>query len=337
MFTPENKIKILGKIETNEPLTQGELDSIYLCTRCGACNDMCPMDIDIAGIVQHCRSLLAKQGREPEKTTHIARNIMTKYNPQGLEEEDRCALWVTDDLRLSDESSTAYMAGCWVAFKNVQIAQDTVRLLNACDVTPRIVPEERCCGLFLIDNGHLDEAREYAREYTEYLESLGFEQLLVSCPGCYNVLNNIYPELYRAPKYKIVQTIEYFKELHDRGILELGNAGRTVMIKDTCHMKEQFDNARALLKAAGYEILDPFEKSRFCCGAPAGMKPNYPEISNAVGKYSLDRIGDAECVATYCPFCMHHFDGVREAYDMKVSIEDIASLLLHSMDPRPSE
>jgi glycerol-3-phosphate dehydrogenase subunit C len=332
VFDPEHKIKLLKKVEDNEPLSQEEIDSIYLCTRCGACNDVCPVDIDISGIVQYERSLLAKQGREPEKTTHITNNILTKYNPKGLDNEDRASLWATEDLQFSDTDPVGYMAGCWVAFKNAHIAQDTVRLLNECGVTPRLIPDERCCGLFVIDNGHLEEAREYAKSYTDYLESLGIKRLLVSCPSCYNVLANMYPDLYREPKYEVVHTIEFFKELYDAGKLEFNKKeeGR-VMLKNACSLKGQFDKAQELLEAAGYEVFDPFDQKVFCCGAPAGVKPNYPEISNAIGRFALDKREDAMCVATYCPFCMHHFDGVREAHQIETPIEDLASLLWKSM------
>ncbi|RZN50537.1 (Fe-S)-binding protein [archaeon] len=331
IFGPEHKIKLLAKIEANGQLSQEEIDSIYLCTRCGVCNDVCPVDIDIYNIVQYERSLLAKQGREPDKTKHITNNILTKYNPKGLDNEERESMWVTDDLEFSDDSSLGYMAGCWVAFKNPHIAQDTVRLLNTSGVKPRLIPDERCCGLFVIDNGHLEEARDYAKSYTDYLESLGIKRLLVSCPSCYNVLNNLYPGLYRKPKYEVVHAIAYFKELYDAGKLDFNNMGEKVMIKDACPMKDHYDMARELLDAAGYSVFDPFDKKGFCCGAPAGVKPNYPEISNAIGKYSLDKRGDATSVVTYCPFCMHHFDGVREAYDIETPIEDIASLLWRAM------
>lgn len=331
VYSPDNKIKLLTKVENNEPLDKDELDSIYLCTRCKACDDVCPSNIDITGIIQYERSLIAKQGREPQKTSHISNNISTKYNPKGLDNEGRMASWVTEDLEFSDDPSLAYMAGCWVAFKNIGIAQDTIRILNACGIKPKILSEELCCGLFLIDNGHMDEAKELAKKYTLYVESQGVKRLLVSCPSCYGVLKNVYPLLYREPKYEVVHALEFFKNLYDEGKIQFNKESGTVMLKDACPMVAMYDIPRELLGEIGFKFTEPFNKERFCCGAPAGVKPNYPEIANKIAAVSFDKAGDSDKIVTYCPFCLHHFDGVKEEMNINMPVEDISHIIWEAM------
>lgn len=58
-FTPQGKIQSLAKIIAGEKLTQDELDNVYLSTRCGACDDVCPVSIPITDIIQYERELLA--------------------------------------------------------------------------------------------------------------------------------------------------------------------------------------------------------------------------------------------------------------------------------------
>jgi len=332
IYTPDNKIRQLEKIEKNEELTQDEYDTVYLCSRCGACNDVCPEGIDIYGIIQYERKLLADQGREPDKTKHISNNIFTKYNPKGMDIPDRLALWGADDLEFSEDSDMAYMAGCWVTLKNVSIAQDTVRILNACGIRPKVLDGERCCGLFMIDNGHMEDIKKYAKEYTDYIESQGVKKLLVSCPACYNVMKNMYSELYREPKYEVISAVDLFKQLYDEGKIKLKKSSGKVSIRDACPLKDIFDKPRELLNAMGYEIDEPFDGEVFCCGAPAGVKPNYPEISNAIGKVLLDRAKGNDCIVSYCPFCLYHIDSIKESENIDMPTLDLANLIWKNME-----
>jgi len=333
LYSPKHKIAQLEKIANGEELSQDEYDTVYLCTRCGVCNDVCPVDIDLAGIIQHERGLLTRQGREPEKTAHIANNILTSYNPKGEKNEHRNDLWITEDLKLDPESKIAYMAGCWIAFKNVDIARDTVRILNACGITPRAIEEERCCGLFLVDNGYLDEMKEYAKSFTDYLESLGIEKIITSCPGCYIILGKAYESLYRKPSYEVVHAMDVFEQLYDDGKMKIKKQHGIVSLKDACPMKDMFDVPRKLLGAMGKDVQEIKGETTFCCGAPAGAKPNYPELSGKIGKVSLDRSSNTDTMVTYCSFCKHHFDGIKDAEGItSPEVKDIASVLWECLD-----
>ncbi len=333
LYSPHHKIAQLEKIAKNEALTKDEYDTVYLCSRCGVCNDVCSEGIDLMGIIQYERGLLAKQGREPEKTTHISHNIMTSYNPKGVENDNRNDLWITDDLRLSPNGKTAYMAGCWVALKNVEIARDTVRILNACGIEPRAIEGERCCGLFLVDNGHIDEMKAYAKSYTDYLESLGIEKIITSCPACYHIMGKAYASLYRKPSYEVVHVLEVFKQLYDEGKITFKKGSGSVSLKDACPMKEMFDIPRALLKSAGKDVQEIKGETVFCCGAPAGAKPNYPELSEKIGKVSLERSSNTDTLVTYCAFCKHHFDGIKDKHDIPSPVvKDISSVIWECME-----
>jgi len=330
IYTPDSKIKLLSKIAGGEELEKDEFDTIYLCTRCGVCDDVCPEDIPISDIIQHERELLAKQGREPERTKHIVSNILEKKNPGGFDNSKRMD-WITEDLKLSKDSDIGYMAGCWVAFKHPEIAQATIRVLNSCGIEPRIMEEEQCCGLFVIDNGHLDEAREHAKNYVDYIESLGIKQLIVSCPACYGVLKFQYPKLYRNTKFEVLASIEVFKKLIEEGKLKPKQIDGMATLKDACPLRHMYDVPRSILASMGVEMKEMFNKQTICCGAPAGVKPNYPEIADAIGMLHLQKASEmSSLMVTYCPFCQYHLEGVSQKSDVKVPMKDIAVLLEES-------
>jgi len=113
------------------------------------------VDIPITDIIQYERQLLAEQEREPAKTTGISKNIIERNSPGGMDPSTRFD-WVTDDLEIAEKPDIAYMTGCWIAHSQPDIARSTIRLLNHVGSKPMLLKDEKCCGLFLIDNGHLD-------------------------------------------------------------------------------------------------------------------------------------------------------------------------------------
>ena len=330
-FTPQGKIDVLGKVLMNEELTQDEFDNIYLSTRCGACDDVCPMNIPITDIIQYERELLAKAGKEPAKTTAISGNIINHNSPGSMDPATRFD-WITDDLELAESSDIAYMAGCWVAHSQPQIAQATIRLLNHAGIRPMILKEEKCCGLFLIDNGNLDQAAEHAKKYVDYIESLGVKKLVASCPGCYLVLKNEYAKLYREPNFEVEYSLPIFKKLMDEGKLKPKKLDYTVALRDACPVRDMKDVPRSLLSSMGVELKEMFGGNLVCCGGPAGLKPNFPEISSDIAMMSVeDYKGKTDMMVSYCPFCVHHIGGVCKSKDMELEMKDISELIEESV------
>ncbi len=325
VYSPRSKIQLVEKLEDGMFLKEEELDSLYLCTMCGLCDDVCPEEIPISDVIKYERGLVAVRGEEPEKTPHIINNILESKNPGGHDNSERKD-WVTDDLSFSEDSKYGYMAGCWVSFKYPEIARDTIRILNKGGVHPQLIDEEKCCGLFVTDSGHTAELEMYAEEYTREIEEQGIETLIVSCPACYGQMTSMYPKLYREPEFDVKMSMEIYKELIEDDKLDLGEAEGLVSVKDGCPILGMKELPRELLGQAGYQAEDLFEDDVVCCGAPAGVKPNYPEIAEKVGRLATDRaLEKNQDMATVCPFCLYHYEGLD--LDEKPGMNDITTLL----------
>lgn len=330
-YTPRSKIMLLQKLIEGNETEQEEINDVYLSTRCGACDDVCPMNIPITAIIQREREILAQQGKEPARTTQICRNILEAGSP-GRKDASVRNSWITDELELEDSSDVAYMAGCWIAFAHQDIARSTIRILNAGGITPRVIPEEKCCGLFLIDNGHLEEAGEYAKEYVEYLESLGIKKVIASCPGCYTVLKEEYPKLFRKPEFEVIYSLSLFDQLIDEGKLCPKKLNKTVSVRDACAIMEISDIPRKILSSMGIEVREMFDRKNACCGGPGGVKPNFPEISSNIAMLTIEHFKDTpDGTVSYCPFCYHHLENVCQEKDEEMDMQDISQLLLQSI------
>ncbi len=330
-FTPQGKIELLSKIVACEKLTQDEMDNVYLSTRCGACDDVCPVSIPITDIIQYERELLAKQGREPAKTTAISRNIIERNSPGGMDPTTRFD-WVTDDLEIAESSDIAYMTGCWIAHSQPDIARSTIRLLNHVGIKPMLLEKEKCCGLFLIDNGHLEEAAEHAKNFVEYIESLGVKQVIASCPGCYLVLGREYPKLYRELGFKVEHTLNIFKDMINDGRLVPKKLDYTVSVRDACPLIGSKDVPRHILLSMDVTIEELFDGKQVCCGGPAGLKPNFPDIAADIAMMAVKEYKkNADMLISYCPFCVHHTDGVCKSKDEELNMKDVSVLLAESV------
>lgn len=330
-FTPQGKIDSLAKVIAGEELTQDEYDNIYLSTRCGACDDVCPVNISITDIIQYERELLAKQGREPAKTTAISNNII-EHNSPGAKDPTKRFDWITDDLDIAESSEIAYMAGCWVSYSQQEVARATIRLLNHAGIRPMILKEEKCCGLFLIDSGHFEQAAEHAKKFVDYIESLGVKNVIASCPGCYLVLSHDYPELYRELNFEVEHSLDIFRDMIDKGVLKPQKLDLTVAVRDACPLRETKDVPRSILESMGVEIKELFDGKQVCCGGPAGLKPNFPDIANDIAMLTVQSYKDkADMLASYCPFCVHHMSGACESKDEEMKIKDVSVLLAESV------
>ncbi|OUJ18110.1 Fe-S oxidoreductase subunit, GlpC family [Methanonatronarchaeum thermophilum] len=325
VYSPRSKIELVGKLEDGLFLEEEELDSLYLCTMCGLCDDVCPEDIPLSDVIKYERGLVAVRGEEPEKTPHIIDNILEAKNPGGFDNSKRMD-WVSDDLEFSDDGEIGYMAGCWISFKYPEIAQQTVKVLNKAGIKPQLIEDEKCCGLFVTDNGHTAELELYAKDYTMEIENQGIQTLVVSCPACYGQMNDMYPRLYREPEFEVKLSMEVYKDLIEEGKLELEETEGELSIKDGCPVSHLFNIPREIVDEMGYSVKELFEDETICCGAPAGVKPNYPEISEKIGKLAIDKAKETrDGMVTYCPFCQYHYEGIEESKD--IQMQDLTTLL----------
>jgi len=80
------------------------------------------------------------------------------------------------------------------------------------------------------------------------------------------------------------------------------------------------------------EIKELFDGKQVCCGGPAGLKPNFPDIANDIAMLTVQSYKDkADMLASYCPFCVHHMSGACESKNEEMNIKDVSVLLAESV------
>ena len=324
-----------------ERITAAEL---WACTSCRACDEICPVDIEILDKILDMRRYLAlMEGDFPQELGSTFISLENSSNPYGLSQNDR-ANW-TDELdfevkRLGEPGVTAeylYWVGCAGSFddRNRKVTLSTARLLHEAGVDFAILgPMEMCTG---------DPARRAGNEYVfqqlalqniETLNDLGVTKVITQCPHCFNTLGNEYPQL--GGEYEVVHHSQVLMELLAEGrITPKNKTDERVTFHDPCYLgrhNDVFGPPRKLLDLVSTDVVEMPRNgtNSFCCGAggsrmwmeeQTGKKINIERTEEAVATGS-------DIIATGCPFCFVMLDdGVKELGEEEVQIKDISMLL----------
>lgn len=335
---PLGKISAARTLLRGEELSDDEYKSVYLCTGCRKCEVVCPLNLPLPDLVQALRYELMKVNKDPEKHRAIAKRIVGYGNPMGQPAEARDRL-VPEGMYATKGVDTIYLTGCWSGYKLLDVAEAAIEVMTRSGFEFGMLgSKERCCGLFLIDNGYLEAASKRAEENVNLLEELGASTVVVSCAACYDVYNKMYPKLYRELKFEVKHMVQILKELIDSGKIKFRNENieSVVAYMDACHIGRCagiYKDPRVILKSMpGLELKElPNNKElASCCGAPAGVKPFAPEISNNVGLNLLKSAQDvcANTLVVSCPFCLYHLQDVKNKFNVKIEIKEITQFVL---------
>ncbi|HEY7105092.1 MAG TPA: heterodisulfide reductase-related iron-sulfur binding cluster [Acidimicrobiia bacterium] len=197
----DNEITI-GADSLFERITSEE---IWACTTCKACDEICPVNIEILDKILDMRRYLSlMESNFPSELGNAYRGMENQYNPWGMNPSER-GDWAKglDDVHIVDpgeplQAEYLYWVGCAGSFddKNKRVTQAMAKLLRRAGITVAVLgPSEMCTG---------DPARRSGNEYLfqmlampniEMLNGMGVQKIITQCPHCFNTLKNEYPQL----------------------------------------------------------------------------------------------------------------------------------------------
>ncbi|MHA1652740.1 MAG: (Fe-S)-binding protein [Candidatus Thorarchaeota archaeon] len=334
-----------GKIMVALALLEGRLDktaengeSLFQCTLCGNCTQICPAEFEPARTLEQVRTVL---GDIPNPVRdRLADGILKKDNPYD-EEPSAKRRWVEKlDFEVPKTGEVLYYAGCTSALRLPQVAIDAARILKEAGVNFAVMENEPCCGSVMLRTGRYEDAVENAREVAKRIASTGAKRVVVTCAGCYKTLKQDYAKM-GIDMPEIVPMAEFAKELIAQGKINLsGNTEQLVVTyHDPCHLGREigvFDSPREVVGSVPGVTLVEMETNRekaMCCGAGGGLRSFDGDLAK---KIAADRVRDAlavgaKTIVTACPFCEHNLAAGAEIADEDVEVVDIVNLLARSM------
>ena len=327
-------------------------EEVWSCTTCKACDEICPVNIEILDKILDMRRYLSlMESNFPAELGNAYRAMENQANPWGMNQNER-ADWAKDlNVDVVDPGSPfnheyLYWVGCAGSFddKNKKVTQAVAKLLERAGIDVAILgPSEMCTG---------DSARRSGNEYLfqmlampniEALNGMGVKKIITQCPHCFNTLKNEYPQL--GGNYEVVHHSEFLEHLISTGKLDIRNASLNdrITYHDSCYLGRHNDVYMAPRKIVGsikgVQIVEmPRNGTKgMCCGAGGarmwmeesiGVKVNDERAAEAIST-------GASRVATACPFCYIMLDdGVKGAgvEEDQVKVADIAIHLLEAIE-----
>ncbi|HYI62339.1 MAG TPA: (Fe-S)-binding protein [Acidimicrobiales bacterium] len=327
-------------------------EEVWACTTCKACDEICPVNIEILDKILDMRRYLSlMESNFPTELGSAYRGMENSGNPWGMSQTER-AKWTEKlgDVPIVDGTSALeheylYWVGCAGSFddKNQKVTQAMAKLLQRAGIDFAILgPAENCTG---------DPARRSGNEYIfqmlamqniETLDGMGVKKIITQCPHCFNTLLNEYPQL--GGNYEVLHHSQLLEDLTESGQLDLSRARLEdrIVYHDSCYLGRHNDvylaPRQVIGRLGGVEVVEaPRNGTKgMCCGAGGArmfMEETIGTKVNDARSAELIETG-ASRVATACPFCYIMIDdGVKGAgKDEEVKVADIALHLVEALE-----
>jgi Fe-S oxidoreductase/nitrate reductase gamma subunit len=340
-------------ISSNSLFERITAEEIWSCTSCRACDEVCPVNIEILDKILDMRRYLSlMESNFPAELGNAYRAMENQGNPWGMNQGER-GDWAKDldGVTVVDpgEPITAeylYWVGCAGSFddKNKKVTQAMAKLLRRAGIDVAILgPSEMCTG---------DSARRSGNEYlfqmlampnVEMLNGMGVRKIIAQCPHCFNTLKNEYPQL--GGNYEVIHHTQLLESLIEAGKLDVSQAtlDERITYHDSCYLGRHNDVYLAPRKVVGsIKGIEVVEMPRngttgMCCGAGGARMWMEESIGTKVNdERAREAISTgASRVATACPFCYIMLDdGVKAAgvEETEVKVADIAIHLLDAIE-----
>ncbi|MEY4147288.1 MAG: hypothetical protein RL278_844 [Actinomycetota bacterium] len=350
--TPPLSVDSEITISANSLFERISSEEIWACTSCKACDEICPVNIEILDKILDMRRYLSLMESDfPAELGNAYRAMENQGNPWGMSQSDR-GEWAKDlDVTVLDPGAAfnheyLYWVGCAGSFddKNKKVTQSMAKLLKRAGIDVAILgPSEMCTG---------DSARRSGNEYLfqmlampniEMLNGMGVRKIITQCPHCFNTLANEYPHF--GGTYEVIHHSQLLEHLIDSGKLDISDATleERITYHDSCYLGRHNDvymaprNVVASIKGVDVVEMPRNGTKGMCCGAGGarmwmeetiGTKVNDERAAEAIST-------GASRVATACPFCYIMLeDGVKGAgkEENEVKVADISIHLLDAIE-----
>jgi Fe-S oxidoreductase/nitrate reductase gamma subunit len=328
-------------------------EELWACTTCKACDEICPVNIEILDKILDMRRYLSlMESNFPAELGTAYRSMENQGNPWGLNQGER-ADWAKqlDTVSVVEpgeplQAEYLYWVGCAGSFddKNKKVTQAMAKLLSRAGIDVAILgPSEMCTG---------DPARRSGNEYLfqmlalpniEMLDGMGVRKIITQCPHCFNTLMNEYPQF--GGRYEVIHHTQLLEQLIAEGRLDVSRAtlAERITYHDSCYLGRHNDVYLAPRKVVGsIKGIEVVEMQRngtrgMCCGAGGARMWMEESIGTKVNdERAREALSTgATRIATACPFCYIMLDdGVKGAgvEEEQVKVGDIAIHLLDAIE-----
>jgi heterodisulfide reductase subunit D len=307
LFSPIHRLKTARKIFSGEAPNPRLIESIYNCPKCMKCEVVCPEEIKITNIVHKTREELVRRGFGPlGRHDEIIQGIMDSGNSVNGDPAKRLD-WLPEEFPARESDTLLYM-GCLPSYLVKDAATATYLVLNKLGVDFMILKDEGCCGTYMYEAGRTEMAADFFRKNVERFKALGIKKIIVPCNGCHKCFKYFYP------------------------------TPRTITYQDSCRLsrgEKMIEEPREILKLCGANIKEAETniagENAPCCGAGAGIRSVYRDLSMQIASDLLDGL-PSDNIVSACPFCTFNLNYASRKKELGKVTVYFTKIVLDSLD-----
>lgn len=317
-FSPEKKL-ISCEMVINGNYKPSDIKSIFQCTKCRACEEVCPEDIKITDIIDDARGkYVSEKGVKFGGQRELIKNTLQYGTPFGIA-GSRISF---PKEQYSDKSDTLLFIGCYSSYVSKDIAAAGFNIIKKLDIEFTILgKEEPCCGYFIYNTGDHKTAKRIIEKNERIFKEKDIKRIITLCPGCTRFLTTKYDmDVEVIHISKVISAV-----MKDRNI-PFKRHSEMVAFHDACNIGRSlgiYQEPRNMIIALGYKLVEmELSKERaICCGADGGMKIVFPGLSIEIGKIRLNGLAKGcNKLFTICPFCLSNLREASNKYKMGIEI-----------------
>lgn len=323
-------------------------EALKYCINCKRCEVACPSNVKIGDIIQSARIKYSKKKPKVRDfilaNTDLVGSLATPFAPivnatLGLSPVKSVldSVFKIDHRRTfpkyslgtfegwykkhADEQKlfpkqVSYFHGCYANYNNPQLGKDLVKVFNSLGIGVQLLKKEKCCGVALISNGFIDQAKKQARTNIASIRESILEKnipVVATSSTCTFTIRDEYPhllgidakdvrehvELATRYIYRLLSTFDTTLKLRDKRI--------KVAYHTPCHMEKLGWSYYSieLLKLIPNIELKVLDSQ--CCGIAGtyGFKKENYKTSQDIGESLFNQIEaeDYDYIVTDCETC----------------------------------
>ncbi|MDP3983754.1 MAG: heterodisulfide reductase-related iron-sulfur binding cluster [Acidimicrobiia bacterium] len=320
-------------------------ETLWACTTCMACMEVCPVGIEHVPTIVGLRRRLVDLGDVEPGLQNAFQALARAGNSFGQPAKQRARWTKGMGFQVKDARVEAvdwlWFVGDYASFdpRAQQVSQVVARLLDRAGADFGILYDgERNSGNDVRRAGEEGLFEMLREQNLAGLASSSHRRIFTTDPHSLNALRNEY-ELENAFHYT-----QLFDELIDGGKLRLGRLSGKATYHDPCYLgryAEEYEAPRRLIQATGLELIDMgrCRSNSFCCGAGGGRI--WMDDSGLSERPSENRIREAvalgEDVRYFVVACpkdlVMYTDAVKTTgYEGRLEVVDVAQLLERALE-----
>lgn len=348
-------------------------EALKMCLNCKRCEVACPSNVRIGDIIQSAR--IKYSHKKPKlrdmmlANTDFVGTMATTFAPivnmtlglspmkavlDGVMKIDghrtfpkyssqKFETWYKKNAAAEQsqyKNQVSFFHGCYINYNYPQLGKDFVKVMNALGYGVQLLDKEKCCGVALISNGLIGQAKSQAQSNIDSIRRSVVDKnisVVGASSTCIFTMRDEYPHLLGVDNADVRSNINlatrFIFSLIDEGKVKIAfrpEYKAKLAYHTACHMEKMgwaIYSISALRMIPGVEltVLDSQ-----CCGIAGtyGFKKENYETSQNIGASLFKQIenADPDFVVTDCETCKWQIE-MSTAYKVKHPVSILAEAI----------